>query len=46
MNDKSSYDIIMKNDYTEDDLNIILSEKYTMIIDNVILRKFCCKYFK
>ena len=51
MNDKFSYDIneensmMKKNDYTEDDLNLIISEKYTRIIDNASSISFNGKYY-
>lgn len=51
MNKKFSYDIneetsmMKKNDYTYDDLNLIISERYTRLIDNASSISFCGKYY-
>lgn len=51
MNTKFSYDIneetsmMRKNDYTDEDLNLIISEKYTRIIDNASSVSFKGKYY-
>ena len=51
MNKKFSYDINEKNsmmkktDYTYDDLNLIISERYTRLIDNASSISFYGKYF-
>ena len=51
MNEKFSYDIneknsmMKKNDYTNEDLNLIISEKYTRIIDNASSISFNGKYY-
>ena len=51
MNKKFSYDIneentmMKKNDYTYDDLNLIISERYTRIIDNASCISFNGKYY-
>ena len=51
MNKKFSYDInektsmMKKNDYTYDDLNLIISERYTRIIDNASSISFYGKYY-
>ena len=51
MNKKFSYDIneknsmMKKNDYTNEDLNLIISEKYTRIIDNASAISFNGKYY-
>lgn len=51
MNKKFSYDIdersskMRKNDYTEEDLNLIISEKYERIIDNASTISFLGKYY-
>lgn len=51
MNKKFSYDInedssmMKKNDYTAEDLNLIISEKYTRIIDNASSISFNGKYY-
>lgn len=51
MNEKFSYDInqknsmMKKNDYTAEDLNLIISEKYTRIIDNASSISFNGKYY-
>lgn len=51
MNKKFSYDIneetsmMKKNDYTYDDLNLIISERYTRLIDNASSISFYGKYY-
>ena len=51
MNKKFSYDIneetsmMRRNDYSYDDLNLIISEKYTRIIDNASSISFNGKYY-
>lgn len=51
MNKKFSYEIDSKtskmrsNNYTEEELNLIISEKYTRIIDNASSIKFSNKYY-
>lgn len=51
MNKKFSYDIneensmMRKNDYTSEDLNLIISEKYTRIIDNASSISFKGTYY-
>ena len=51
MNKKFSYDInekntmMKQNDYTYDDLNLIISERYTRIIDNASSISFHGKYY-
>ena len=51
MNKKFSYDIneentmMRQNDYTYDDLNLIISERYTRIIDNASSISFYSKYY-
>ena len=51
MNKKFSYEInekksmMKKNDYTDEDLNLIISEKYTRIIDNASSISFNGKYY-
>lgn len=51
MNKKFSYDIdeknskMKKNDYTEEQLNLIISEKYERIIDNASTISFLGKYY-
>ena len=51
MNEKFSYDInedtskMKKNDYTNEELNLIISEKYTRIIDNASAISFNGKYY-
>lgn len=51
MNSKFSYDInkensmMRKNDYTNEELNLIISEKYTRIIDNASSVSFKGKYY-
>ena len=51
MNEKFSYDInentsmMRKNDYTNEELNLIISEKYTRIIDNASSISFNGKYY-
>lgn len=51
MNRKFSYEIdektskMRKNDYTPDELNLIISEKYTRIIDNASSIKYNSKYY-
>jgi hypothetical protein len=51
MNRKFSYQInsktskIRKNDYTDEELNLIISEKYTRIIDNASSIKYNNKYY-
>ncbi len=51
MNKKFSYDIdeksskMRKNDYTEEQLNLIISEKYKRIIDNASTISFLGKYY-
>ena len=51
MNKKFSYDIneektmMKQNDYTYDDLNLIISERYTRIIDNASSISFYGKYY-
>ena len=51
MNNKFSYDInedtsmMKRNDYAEDDLNLIISEKYTRLIDNASSISFNGKYY-
>lgn len=51
MNDKFSYDIdinknnIRKNNYTKEELNIIISEKYERLIDNASSIKYKTDYY-
>ncbi len=51
MNKKFSYDIneensmMRRNDYTYNDLNLIISERYTRLIDNVSSISFYGKYY-
>ncbi|MBQ3414668.1 MAG: transposase [Clostridia bacterium] len=51
MNKKFSYDInldnsmMRKNDYSDEDLNLIISEKYTRIIDNASSISYKGKYY-
>lgn len=51
MNKKFSYDIdeknsmMKKNDYTYDELNLIISERYTRLIDNASSISFLGKYY-
>lgn len=51
MNEKFSYDInkknsmMKKNDYTDEDLNLIISEKYIRIIDNASSISFKGKHY-
>jgi len=51
MNKKFSYEIVPKtskmksNNYTEEELNLIISEKYTRIIDNASSIKYNNKYY-
>lgn len=51
MNQKFSYDVdeknsmMKKNDYTDDELNLIISERYMRIIDNASSISFYGKYY-
>ena len=51
MNEKFSYAIdkkkskIKENNYSEDELNLIISEKYTRIIDNASCVRYNKKYY-